>query len=706
MNTPPLLIGAALVFWGWHTGFLVAGILMGIALESSRWLKARWEFSDEDFSRIWTFCTLLFLASALYAFTKNQGPANFRGFFSEPNPVTERHVGTSSARTAASLICWQPMIFFLFIAAQSFSSREEIPLHTISLILRRRRKKAVRLGQPLPPSRNVNVAYHYFAVCLFAACIQTRESAAFFWGFAVLVAWALWPHRSPRFALTTWAGALVLATTLGYFGQGQLGHLRNYLENFNPQWLSSSGGRGFDPSQSRTALGQIGRIKTSGRIAVRLKPGPGSPVPALLREASYRNYKAQVWFAVSARSEFENINHQTNETTWILLPEKTNAAAVQIGCYLDHGKALLPLPEGSGRLENLPAYTLQKNSGGAVLAEGPGLLIFDALYGPGASIDSSPTTREDLAVPFLEQGALDRVIAESGLSQVPREEVLRKISGFFQEKFSYSSWQESARLSGTNATPLTRFLLHSRSGHCEYFATATVLLLRRLEIPARYAVGYAVHENSGNGYVVRERDAHAWCIFWNDKRNLWQDFDTTPASWVEAEGRNSSGFQLLSDLWSRTWFEFSKIRWGQTKLRQYLLWALGPILGLLLYQILFRSKRSRQRRPMEQSATELTCPGLDSEFYQLEKELAGRGMVRNSDEPLSSWLLRAVAEPDLAESRTALQQLLRLHYRYRFDPRGLNAAERDRLRQEARVCLANLKGSSVQRVPRLLVTRS
>src|SRR5215471_10348395 len=101
MKTPPFLLGAALFFWGWYTGFLAVGILMGLLLESARWIKARWEFSDGDFSRIWTFCTLLFLAAALFAFTKNQGPSSFRGLFTEPNPVTERHAGTSSARTAA-----------------------------------------------------------------------------------------------------------------------------------------------------------------------------------------------------------------------------------------------------------------------------------------------------------------------------------------------------------------------------------------------------------------------------------------------------------------------------------------------------------------------------------------------------------------------------------------------------------------------------
>ncbi|MBT8330725.1 MAG: transglutaminase-like domain-containing protein, partial [Deltaproteobacteria bacterium] len=39
---------------------------------------------------------------------------------------------------------------------------------------------------------------------------------------------------------------------------------------------------------------------------------------------------------------------------------------------------------------------------------------------------------------------------------------------------------------------IENFLTRSRSGHCEYFATATVLLLRQAGIPARYARGYSV----------------------------------------------------------------------------------------------------------------------------------------------------------------------------------------------------------------------
>jgi hypothetical protein len=239
---------------------------------------------------------------------------------------------------------------------------------------------------------------------------------------------------------------------------------------------------------------------------------------------------------------------------------------------------------------------------------------------------------------------------------------------------------------------LGQFLLHSRSGHCEYFATATVLLLRELGIPARYAVGYAVHENSGNGYVVRDRDAHAWCLVWNPETKTWEDFDTTPASWIALEGKRASLMQRVSDFWSWTGFQIAKFRWGRTEWRRYFLWALVPVLALLLYQILFRRGRKRHRRKNStDDDVRMSWPGLDSEFYQLEKQLAERGVTRQASEPLSDWLARALADPALKDLRVPLQELLLLHYRYRFDPRGLDGAERKALEHEARVCLDKLR---------------
>ena len=689
MKTPPLLMGAGLLFWGWQAGHLVEGALMAGLLEGAQSVKARWDFADEDFRRIWTFCALLLLGAALYAFTSTGGPGEFRGFFQNPNLNTERNAGNASARTVAALMRWLPMIFFLFMAAQAFSSREGVPAETISVILRLRWQRARRLGRALPAAQNVDISYPYFVLCLFAASFHPWEDQSFYWGLSALVIWALWPYRSRRFGLAVWAGALGAAILLGYEGQPRVWRMYRLLEVYNARWFVRRMGAGTDPRQSKTALGQIGRLKRSDKIVIRLEPNNGSRAPTLLREGSYRTWKGQVWYSELGSDNLENI-FESPHTTWVLLPGKTNTAAAKIACYLPDQAGLLPLPTGTGRLENLSAWIVQKSGLGMVLVEGPGLVIFDALYEPGTTIDSPPG-KLDTYVPPKEMPALDQVIEELQLREQSPQRAVQTVSDFFQDKgkFSYSSWQEGAGVRGTNATPLARFLLRTRRGHCEYFATATVLLLRQLGIPARYAVGYAVHEVSGQQYIVRQHDAHAWCLVWNPNARAWQDFDTTPASWAAIEARGVSPWQFLMDCWSRLVFEFAKLRWGQSHLRDYVLWGLGPVLVLLLYQIIVHSRRRRLPKPGE-TGGRTTWPGLDSEFYQVERKLAGRGVPRQGGEPLSAWLGRAVTDPAPGDVRKRLRRLLTLHYRYRFDPEGLSQADRENLRREATACLASM----------------
>ena len=692
MKTPPLLLGAAVLFWGWQTDQVIASVVMAAVLEGAHLTKARWDFTDEDFRRSWIFCSLLLLGAAVYAFTANGAPADLRGFLQNPSYVTEHNAGTASARTVASLLRWLPMIFFLFIATQAFSAREGIPPETISVIMRLRWQKARRLGQPLPAARSVNISYPYFILCLFAASFYVSDHETFYWGVCVLVAWALWSLRSPRYGVATWVAALAVAVALGYGGQRGVGRLYRLFDNYGAQWFSRATGGGANSMQSKTALGYIGRLKSSNKIVIRLEPKDGSRAPTYLREASYRTWKGQVWYSDIAGDKVETVFENTNHTTWVLLPDKTNSAAVNLACYLPGQSALLPLPTGSGRLENLSVFTVQKSSLGAVMAQGPGVVVFDALYGPGPTMDAPANTNEDLHVPPKEIPALEQVIAELQLKNSGRKQALRALTAIFQDtnKFHYRTWQGHSRLRSTNETPLARFLLRTRSGHCEHFATATVLLLRHLGIPARYAVGYSVHEASGRKYVVRQRDAHAWCLVWNPASETWQDFDTTPAIWVQTEASRASPMLFLSDFWSRLVFEVAKFRWGQTRLRQYILWTLAPILAILLYQIIFRSRRRRHLRSPGEPGAATVWPGLDSEFYQIERKLAERGAVRLPSEPLSAWLLRTGADQAFTDIGIQLKALLDLHYRYRFDPDGLNQGDREALRRAASGCLARM----------------
>ena len=66
------LLGAALLFWGWQADFLIVGASLGVVLESSRVIRARWDLDDADFNHIWCLCVLLVVALAGYVFTTNE----------------------------------------------------------------------------------------------------------------------------------------------------------------------------------------------------------------------------------------------------------------------------------------------------------------------------------------------------------------------------------------------------------------------------------------------------------------------------------------------------------------------------------------------------------------------------------------------------------------------------------------------------------
>jgi hypothetical protein len=685
---PPLLMGAALLFWGWQANFWLMGALLAVLAEGARVTRVRWELTDEDLNRLWNLTTLFFITSAVIAFTMNDGPEALGRLFDDQGLAASRAAGETSQRTAASLIQWFPMVFALFALAHTLSRRGPLPLPVFSLVWRRPKLR----GEPSPlAERHIDVGWIYFALCLAAASINTNSGAGFYLGASGLLAWALWSQRSPRFRWWSWAAVLVVAGGLGFIGQDRLAELRRVLENWAPQFAWRPTARRTSPDHVYTSLGQIGRIKDSGRIVMRVAAKDGTPMPELLRTASYRFYRSPAWGAGN-RSETPDrpsigvVQPEAGGINYIL--RQTNSLGrITVTTPLDVGADLLPLPLGATRLENLIANTLKTNTLGAAIIDGPSLVIYDTLFGVGGSIDSPPT-EADRAIPEREKAALESVLPELKLNGLSDSQKLRVVAAWFQDNFTYRTWQpESLRLNA-DLTALQWFLAPTnRAGHCEYFATATTLLLRQLGYPTRYAVGWSVQEVTGDEFVIRERHAHAWCLVYYGGQ--WHDYDTTPASWLALENQRASKLQALSDLWSWVKFEFLKWRAGQSSLRRYLWWIIGPMLLFLLYRLMRRRPGGKLHYPGGLEG-ELVRLGLDSEFYQLERQLKQFGLVRQPSETLAEFLDRAQQHERLGGLAEPLQILLRLHYQLRFDPVGLDAPGRQSLREGVRDALARL----------------
>lgn len=74
------------------------------------------------------------------------------------------------------------------------------------------------------------------------------------------------------------------------------------------------------------------------------------------------------------------------------------------------------------------------------------------------------------------------------------------------------------------------FLQTSKQGYCIHFATAAVLMLRALDVPARFVSGFVVTVppgSAGEGFEVTDRNAHAWVEVYYDNVG-WLMLEVTP----------------------------------------------------------------------------------------------------------------------------------------------------------------------------------
>jgi hypothetical protein len=74
------------------------------------------------------------------------------------------------------------------------------------------------------------------------------------------------------------------------------------------------------------------------------------------------------------------------------------------------------------------------------------------------------------------------------------------------------TYQETVTTPPEGIDPIEWFLFETKKGFCNYYASAEVLMLRSLGIPARLAVGYAEGEleETTDIYTIKRRDSHAW----------------------------------------------------------------------------------------------------------------------------------------------------------------------------------------------------
>ena len=146
--------------------------------------------------------------------------------------------------------------------------------------------------------------------------------------------------------------------------------------------------------------------------------------------------------------------------------------------------------------------------------------------------------------------ALADSIAGSDSTQIDR---VRAIENYLRTTFSYTLELPASAREAT----LEHFLFRRRAGHCEYFSTAMVVLLRTLGIPARNVNGFMGGDwnQFGNYMTVTQNQAHSWVEVWFPQYG-WVTFDPTPSATGEVAAAQApwyGPFRFLFDGLEHRW---------------------------------------------------------------------------------------------------------------------------------------------------------
>ena len=634
MRFPPLFIGFATVFWGFCTGWIPFSIAAAVVFEASNIVKTRFDLQKKDFIRISDLSSVLMLILLFYSYMENEPRMIFLGF-----------------------ITTLPMIFMPLLFAQLFSTSDKVVIGT-------------KFGKNVHAHSPVDIRTLYIPAVLFATAAANIKSVWFVVLFLIIVFVALSGYVKDSKTLKRYIMFSLIAVFTTVFIGGAVvgGHIlisRKMMDWYN-DWYSSLSA---DPFKTSTAMGDLGRLKLSGEIVFRAYPGKSPVIPLYMKQSDYNVIVGNSWYSRPKRttSVFPD-----NDMEWQFFGEGEGSDTMKVSVWMSSrkGEGVLPLPDGAKRATGLDVAGIEKSFLGAIyVEEGPELLEFTVSYDYDRRYEPFPG-RMDLYIPEPEKKVVDDVMRQNSLIGKTSEETLENIERFFAG-FTYSTNLKST----SNKSVLFDFLNNTKEGHCEYFASATVLMLRNAGIAARYRTGFMLDEYDSfeNALIARKRDAHAWVIAYIG--DTWVTVDTTPPQWKVSDGGGKSFFEPVNDFFA--WLKLKYEQYRRKKdagFNKFLIAAATVLTVFMIARVYLRKKRVKEtpsgtKKPLFEAA------GLDSPLYEILDFYEKNGLKRDDSETLRRWIEKNSTE---LGNDFDFPGFAKLHEKLRFDTK----ADRTRLMSE------------------------
>lgn len=333
------------------------------------------------------------------------------------------------------------------------------------------------------------------------------------------------PLRLSAISSVLFAGILVITAGL-FFVLPRTA--RAAFQRFAPQQYHLPG------FTSQIALGEIGELKQNSTPVMHIRAYDDRPLTAMRwRGSALTSFDGQRWFNPPAREQ-----RLTVDEGKIVLPQiRMQRPGRSIGYEVQLSEVAPDMLFFAGLPETISIQTptLFRSASGAIRA--PRFGLGGRRYGAYSRIENEFAPPRGLVPPLgsLEQESLLQLpkldprvaeLAQTWTEGSPDQQRMAvRLEDHFHKEFTYSlaGLQEEVR------DPLAHFLFETKRGHCEYFASSMVVMLRTLGIPARVATGFLGGEfNSLSGWqVIRASDAHSWVEAWIPGHG-WMTFDPTP----------------------------------------------------------------------------------------------------------------------------------------------------------------------------------
>ena len=339
---------------------------------------------------------------------------------------------------------------------------------------------------------------------------------------------------------------------------------------------------------SAVSLQNVGPKTNTGQPVMEVLSGKNGPL--YLRGASLGDYTGSTWQAISGQErEDAGIQLWDSAPLWVLENRSVSIRTGQISgvLYTPYAVSAVSTKDGqTGQLcydicrkntDRCSQYTVFYGDTGwnPTGVSGDSLQVLNAMttYQSTALLDlaawsgerfsvSSTALKWDTMGSWLQANRDYAAFAQSqytslpartrrGLTAILRQEGLDQVSGHSRgipdraaQAFAVADFVRSSAHYDLNTKKMPVgqdfvlwFLNDSDTGYCVHFASAPVALLRALDIPARYVVGYLVEGQQGQWVTVTTDDAHAWAEFYLPGLG-WVPLEATPGTATTGFSRN------------------------------------------------------------------------------------------------------------------------------------------------------------------------